>query len=38
MAPYDIAQYLLDRANIHDTVVKVVRLLIPTPPSPMSLP
>ncbi|KAK3903120.1 hypothetical protein C8A05DRAFT_43601 [Staphylotrichum tortipilum] len=23
MASYDIAQYLLDRANIHDTVVKV---------------
>lgn len=24
MASYDIAQYLLDRANIHDTVTKVV--------------
>ncbi|KAK4157823.1 hypothetical protein C8A00DRAFT_39832 [Chaetomidium leptoderma] len=23
MASYDIAQYLLDRANIHDTIVKV---------------
>ncbi len=23
MAPYDIPQYLLDRANIHDTVTKV---------------
>jgi hypothetical protein len=31
MTEYDVSHYLLDRENIHDTVVKLVRSASPLP-------
>ena len=36
MASYTIPQYLLDRANIHDTITRVVRMHMNHPPLPVS--
>jgi hypothetical protein len=33
MSSYTIPQYLLDRANIHDTITKVVQTPFPSHPN-----